>query len=349
MEVEQDDDILALRARYLANQAGYTEIDQLKKWIDYSKSNRQYFEQVRNIWNASDQQIDSESINTQEALGKVLGKINKVSSVKILWQYWKKIAAFMILPLVISSLLLIHPGPRRKAFSEEPVYNEVYAAFGTRSSLKLADGTLVWLNSGSSLRYPDKFNKESRQVYLKGEAYFEVESDYSKPFIVKTSSLEVKATGTKFGVLDYDLQPITEVTLVSGKVFVTESDIKSPQLSTELNPNQHLHYNRKTGIKSITNEDTYRFVSWKDGMLIFRNESLGEVTKKIGQIFNVDIEIQDSSLIDYHYRATFQDESLEEILKLLKYSSPIDFIELSRKPLADGSFPRRKVIIFAAK
>jgi ferric-dicitrate binding protein FerR (iron transport regulator) len=100
---------------------------------------------------------------------------------------------------------------------------------------------------------------------------------------------------------------------------------------------------------TVNNEDTYKYIAWKDGKLIFRNEPLDEVVKKIGQVFNVDIELQGNSLQDYRYRATFEDESLTEILKLLEISSPISFKEIKRVPLADGSFPRKKVIVFPVK
>lgn len=350
MEAKQREDILVLIARNLAFQADSAETAHLKEWVEYSESNMQYFEQVKNIWDTSDKQIDPNMINTQEALKKVFIRIPKITPKRTLWYYWQKVAAIVILPLAIGTLLWIYLNSDKNISSNEPVFNEVYAALGTRSALKLADGTQVWLNSRSSLKYPDKFTKQDRQVYLKGEAYFEVESDTSRPFIVITPTLKIRATGTKFNVLDYDLAPVTEVTLVSGKVFVNESsDSKNSQLISELNPNQHLKYNRQTKIKSIMDEDAYKFIAWKDGKLIFRNEPLSEVVKKISQVFNVDIEIQDSVLKDFHYRATFQDESLEEILKILKYSSPINFREINRVPLPDGSFSRKRVIIFPLK
>ena len=350
MEAKQTDDLLVLIARNLAGLADSIEAAQLKEWVGFSEINRQYFEQVKNIWEASDTKIDPKMINISVALKKVLERIPELSRKRTIWYYWQKVAAIIIIPLAIGSLLWIYLNSYKSITSNEPVYNEVYAAFGTRSALKLEDGTLVWLNSGSSLRYPDQFTNEDRHVYLKGEAYFEVKSDVNRPFIVQTKTLEVKATGTKFNVLDYDLNPDTEVTLVSGKVFVNKSDNnKNSQLISELNPNQHLNYNKQTNIKSIIDEDVYKFISWKDGKLIFRNEPLGEVIRKLSQVFNVDIEIKGTTIKDYRYRATFQDESFEEILKLLKLSSPINFTEINRDPLPDGSFPKKKVIIFAAK
>ena len=265
------------------------------------------------------------------------------------WYFWKKIAAVLLIPLILGNILYYSFRPKNYSTHQEPIYNELFAAFGTRSALKLSDGTSVWLNSGSSIKYPDRFIGNNRTVFLKGEAYFEVESDLKKPFIVETSSLSVKATGTKFNVSGYDSADEAEVTLVSGKVEVNITDGKNKISSSKLDINQHFSFNKVNGTTSIINEDTYKYISWKDGKLVFRNEPLSQVVKKISQVFNIDIELQGSSLQDFSYRATFQDESLSEILKLLKMSSPIDYIEVKRDPLPDGSFPRKKVIIFLAK
>jgi len=350
MVIENQDDILVIIARNLAGQADSIEKDQLKEWIESSADNKQYFEQVKNIWDATDKKIDPGKINTTAALKKVIDRIPEVSARRSFWYYWQKIAAVLIFPLAIGVLLWFYFNSNNTVSSNEIVYNEVFAAFGTRSSLRLADSTLVWLNSGSSLRYPSRFNSKNRIVFLMGEAYFEVESDILKPFIVRTPAIEVKATGTKFNVQEYDSNPVTEVTLVSGKILVSESDdSKIPHLISELNPDQHLTYNSQTKAISINNEDAYRFVAWKDGKLIFRNEPLDRVLNRISMIFNVDIELQGKELRDYRYHATFQDESLEEILKLLRLSAPIGFKELSRNPLDDGSFSKKKIIIFPAR
>ncbi len=224
----------------------------------------------------------------------------------------------------------------------------MFAAFGTRSALKLSDGTSVWLNSGSSIKYPDKFIDKDRKVFLNGEAYFEVESNPEKPFIVETSSIKVRATGTKFNVLGYSSINENEVTLVSGKVEVGLPCSNDKFKSTNMEINQHLTFDKNTGAVTIVNEDTYKYISWKEGKLVFRNEPLTEVAKKISQVFNIDIEIRGKEIENYSYRATFQDESLAEILKLLKISSPINYYEIKRNPLPDGSFPRKKVIIYPA-
>lgn len=347
IKTQLDQDILI--ARYLTNEAVAHEIAQLEKWINSSEENLLYFQQLRNIWAISENTLSEGMIDIDKAHKLVIKKIGFRAPAPNFFYYWNKIAAVLIIPVIVGNLLffLFHDPDSKRI--QEPVYNELFAAFGTRSAIKLSDGTSVWLNSGSSIRYPDRFTKNNRKVFLKGEAYFEVESNPKKPFIVETSTLSVKATGTKFNVLGYSADNEAKVTLVSGKVEVFLTDNKNNAKSSTLKDNQLLIFNKSNGSTSITDVETYKYISWKDGKLVFRNEPLSEVVKKISQIFNIDIEIKGEEIQNYSYRATFQDESLSEILKLLKMSSPIDFTEVKRDPLPDGSFPRKKVIIFSAR
>jgi ferric-dicitrate binding protein FerR (iron transport regulator) len=338
-----------LITRYLTGEASPDEIVELQKWLDSSKDNLLYFQQLKNIWDNSGHDTGEKMIDVDKAFNLIKKRVIFKSPAINFWYYWKKIAAVLLIPLILGNLLYFLFRANNSSINQEPVYNELFAAFGTRSALKLSDGTSVWLNSGSSIKYPDRFIDNDRTVFLKGEAYFEVESDPKKPFIVETSSLSVKATGTKFNVSGYASADEAEVTLVSGKVEVRMTDDKNIISSYKLDMDQHFSFNKVNGTTSIINENTYKYISWKDGKLVFRNEPLSQVVKKISQVFNIDIEIKGDEIQNYCFRATFQDESLTEILKLLKMSSPIDYIELKRDPLPDGSFPRKKVIIIPAR
>jgi ferric-dicitrate binding protein FerR (iron transport regulator) len=222
----------------------------------------------------------------------------------------------------------------------------VVAAFGTFSLLELPDGSKVWLNSGSSLRYPDKFSSDNRTVYLIGEAYFEVHSDKTMPFFVNTPYFTVKATGTKFSVRAEKKFLRPSVTLIEGKVAVEKPNKGAEaNLIADLIPNQHMTYDTLNGHFTIQTEDTYKYVAWKDGKLVFRNDNICEVARRISLQYNVDIEIKGEQIKNYRYRATFEDEPLGELLRLLKISSPIDYQEIKQKELPDGTFSRRKIII----
>ena len=351
MVFNNQEDILALIARNLAGLADTDEIFQLNVWLESSAENRKYYQELRNIWDVSDKSVSFNDIDAPEAYNKVFKRISNTTGKKNFWFYWQKIAAIAVIPLLIGSLFFVlSKVVGHDQISEEVVYNEVHAAFGTRSVLRLSDSTLVWLNSGSSLRYPVRFTGNNRVVFLSGEAYFEVESDETRPFIVETTTLKVKATGTKFNVQEYVNNPVSEVMLVSGKLTINESDPdKNFQLISELSPNQYLAYNRNTKERHIKDEDVSRYVAWKDGKLVFRNDSLDKVLDKISRMFNVDIEIRGEDLKKYRYHATFQDESLEEILKLLKLSAPLSFREIRRDPLPDGSFPKKKVLVYPSR
>lgn len=334
-------DLLIIRC--LEQVAPAEEKEMLESWLKTSPTNSAYFSQIKNIWEASGRKFTPASISTERALQKVIANIS-ANERRSFWQYWQKAAAILIIPLLVGGYWW---GRRAsdKSDSNPVSYNEVFAAYGTRSALKLADGSKVWLNSGSSLRYPDRFTEKSRNVYLNGEAYFEVQSDTEHPFVVETASLNVVATGTSFNVMAYHADSTTDISLVTGNVNVLKAS-GNMELISALKPNQHLSFNIKNGNVNLTDDsDIERFTAWKDGKLIFRNEPLSAVVKKISNLYNVEIEIRGEELKQYRYRATFQEESLGEILKLLKLSSPIDYKEITRNPLPDGTFPERKIII----
>lgn len=349
METNYQENILTLIAKNLNGVAELDEVFQLNVWIESSEENRKYYDQIKNIWDASENRIEYANLDESKALKNTLKRIKQVPVRENFWFLWQRVAAILIIPLLIGSLLWMRSvSISQKKTSNEVVFNEVHAAFGTRSQLRLSDSSLVWLNSGSTLRYPVKFENNQRKVFLSGEAYFEVESDESKPFIVETRTLQIIATGTKFNVQEYYTQPVSEVMLLSGKITVNECNNSSEDNSSisELKPNQFLSFNRETREKHIINEDVLRYVAWKDGRLVFRNDPLEKVLEKLSLMFNVEIDLQGEQLKNYRYHATFQDESLEEILKLLKISAPINFREIKRSPLPDGSFSKKRVIIF---
>lgn len=333
----------SLIVKYLGGNASADEILMLETWIQESPENKEYFRQFKNIWEVSVEL----PISTDKALIKVVKHINSKSKKLTFWQFVQRVAAILFIPLLIS-MYWIYSGKNYKIPDSKNTYNKVVAAFGTFSLIDLPDGSKVWLNSGSSLRYPDQFNNNNRIVELIGEAYFEVQSNEAMPFLVNTPYFTVKATGTKFSVRAEKNYRAPSVTLVEGKVAIRETNSgKNKGLITFLQPNQHMIYDTLTGHITIDSEDTYKYISWKDGKLVFRNDNICEVARRISLQYNVDIEIKGTGIKQYRYRATFENEPLGELLRLLKISSPIDYNEVKPKALPDGTFSRRKIIIFS--
>ncbi len=275
---------------------------------------------MKNIWELWHHDVNPHDVDFEQAHYHVRRRLELLRKPSGVYTFLLKAAAILFLPMLAGSYYLGSIRQEKLAKSSKPVYTEVSSAFGTRSMLTLADGSKVWLNSGSKLKYPKDFSGRRREVFLTGEAYFEVESDVSKPFIVRTKRLNVRATGTHFNVNVSSIEKASQITLVEGKITVCRNlnGGKTVEIS-RMHPSQNLAFDTLSGAFNVITEDTYRFIAWKDGKLIFRNDPLEDVIKKIGYFYNVDIELKDEKLKEYRYRATFEDESLDEILHLLKF------------------------------
>ncbi|MBN2482484.1 MAG: FecR domain-containing protein [Bacteroidales bacterium] len=350
MEDKFAEENLNLIIRNLNGTATLEESQALEDWIESSAHNQTTYVQMKNIWEISDRQFKPEEIDVDRALSRVLKIISTSEKAqRTLWFRLQKIAAIMLLPLMLTGYFIGRGISDHLQINRQVTYHEVFVPFGTRSNLVLSDGSIVWLNSGSKLKYPGQF-ENVRKVFLEGEGYFEVESDTKHPFIVETRTLNIEATGTKFNVSAGENDSRIEITLLEGKIEVNKNDeAKATAFISDLQPNQHMTYDMLTGDFHLLNQNTDKYIAWKDGKLIFRNDQMIDVVKKIGQYYNVEIELRDNELMSYRYRATFENESFDEVMKLLKLSSPIDYVELERDTLPDGTFTKRKVIIFKKK
>ncbi len=259
-----------------------------------------------------------------------------------LWRTYRNIAAAILLPLVLaygySQLAAFQPGKEDRLVS----YAEIQAPLGSRVTFSLPDGSTGWLNGGSTLKYPVMF-AGSRDVELTGEAYFDVKKNVNKPFNVKAGDINISVLGTRFNVAAYSDDSNVDVVLESGKVRLYDMKIKK---YIEMEPDERVVYEKKEH-KVISKEkvNTRKYSSWKEGKLVFRNDPIEEVAKKLGRWYNVDIEVNQSPGTDFRLRATFVDEDIEEVLRLLKLTFPIDYSFEKRKKDAEGKFAKRKIIL----
>jgi ferric-dicitrate binding protein FerR (iron transport regulator) len=186
-------------------------------------------------------------------------------------------------------------------------------------------------------------------VKLTGEAYFEVVSNQRKPFMVSTDNIDIKVTGTSFNVMAYADEPNTEVTLKNGKVEVLKKrDNKIKSLGV-LKPDEVFIYNSLSDSGKIKSVKTSDKLSWLDGRLIFKYEPFDEVIRKLNRWYNVNIVLKNESLDSYIYYGTFQNETLDEVLKLLQYTAPIRYKDYARDKRYDGTFEKRKVEIYSKR
>lgn len=249
-------------------------------------------------------------------------------------------AAFLTIPLLLSSLILGYLYFR--GTEDEKQYAEVTATMGTIIRYELPDHSIVWLNSGTTLRYPTVFKKDTRNVELKGEAYFEVEADPERPFYVNTpNGLSVYVYGTKFNVAAYEDDNYIETVLEKGKVNVVTPN----QETIVLAPGEQLLYDKQTQKSQKNTVDVYGKVAWKDGKLIFRNASLEEIFKRLERHFNVDIQFNNQQAKEYKYRATFRTETLPQILDYLAKSANMKWKIQNSEQQMDGTFSKTKIIV----
>jgi len=252
---------------------------------------------------------------------------------------FQKVAAILIVPLLLGYLAIYFVQSRN--IRAEVAMAEIQCPLGVRTKFVLPDGTKGFLNSGSTLEYPVIFSKE-RTVSLIGEAYFDVRHDEKRPFVVNTPHLHTHVLGTQLNVIAYENENSEEIILREGEVEVFSSQGK--KLGT-LESDQKLDFDANTSRYGISQVESIQFVSWTEGKLVFRNESMEEVAKRLGRWYNVDINIEDPELLEYSFRATFIDEPLEEVLKLLALTAPMSYEEQLRETTGNNLFKKRKVIL----
>ena len=172
-----------------------------------------------------------------------------------------------------------------KQESEELVYNKMIVPRAGEYTLTLSDGTRVWLNSETEIRYPVAFGKDRRTVFLSGEAYFEVTKDAERPFLVIMDDMEVKVYGTSFNVNTHYVGKV-QTTLVKGKVGIV---VKSTGNETVLQPGQMAEFDRHEKDVEVKDVDTYYYTAWKDGEFVFQNERVEEILERLSRWYNVNV------------------------------------------------------------
>lgn len=258
------------------------------------------------------------STNTEKALNVVKSKINRNRRENIFLKF-QKASAIVIIPLMLVLSYFIY---NYFLDSKTVQYVEMKTYPSQIASFNLPDGSKVWLNSNSKIKYPLLFS-EKRIVELEGEAFFDVEKDKKKKFIVKTKGgLSVEVLGTKFNIEAYDNENIT-TTLIEGKVEVqfnrnNEKVFMLPlqKLTYNINNQKHVLISTASALPDI---------AWKDGKIIFENTFLADALNILKKRFDVDFVVEDKSLYDNCFTGKFSNESLDVIIKHISISSKIKF------------------------
>lgn len=174
-------------------------------------------------------------------------------------------------------------------------YNQIVVPYGRRHNVTLGDGTVVQLNSGSTLIFPAKFSGAKREVYLKGEGFFEVTRNAERPFVVNTHSINIRVLGTKFNVSAYENEPTASAVLVDGSVEVFDNKLFGGA-NLRIKPNQGCFFDKTHPDLIVKEVDVNEYISWKDGILQFKDQPLSDIIEKVEKFYNCTITVEDEEL-----------------------------------------------------
>lgn len=324
---------------FLNGELSDKETDEIINWYNQSDESKKELDRLEIIWNLAGRLDLMEKIDKQKAKSIINSRIEpSPSRWKLYLKHFQKVAAILILPVILLSawLLFFH------SEKEGSIEREFVAAYGIRSTLLLPDGSKVWLNSGSKLKYGKDFNQDHRTVYLTGEAFFNVTSNKAKPFDVVTECFTVRAVGTEFNVFAYGGNEF-ETSLEKGSIQLFQSRQTGKKPMLEMKPGQRAMYNQ--GKVRISEGDVTRFSAWREGRLIFKNTPMQEAIPKLERWFNVDIELKDSELLKYRFTAIFQNETIQQAFEMLIFSSPINYTIIPGEKKKDGAYAKSKIEI----
>jgi len=203
-------------------------------------------------------------------------------------------------------------------------YNTLVVPRGGEYVLELADGTTVWMNSESELKYPVKFIGKNRKVFLEGEAYFKVAHNKKKPFVIDVNGSEVKVLGTSFNLRAYENESNIIATLVEGKIRLSTSiDNKSSALILKPGEQGKVYPNGEISKKKV---DVRLFTSWKDGRIAFKNQTLGDLMNIIYRWYDIEVFYQNSALKDIEYTGNIKKyNDFNDVIELLEMAGLVKF------------------------
>ncbi len=356
-----------LFSKYINNTCTKDELNEFIDWIKDPENDQYLKNLITKDWGSFDfgpgpqakehekflgllNQIEKEQTNDKEFTIYNDGKLKMKGPVI---NALLKIAAGVLLPVALGlgTYGLVN---RFNNTRSHQVFNTVTAPNGSKTKIILSDSTRIWLNSGSTITYPALFTDKQREVHLTGEGYFEVAKDPAKPFIVKTSDIDIKVLGTKFNLKSYPEEGTIETTLLEGSVAICKGneEINNKKNVVLLKPNERATFIKKEGRIVQTNlddktqpdkqaakpaperkeqlilskfTDAEEFTSWKDEKLIFRNENFEEICIKMERWYNVKININNGKLKNYHYTGTLQNENIVEAIKAFQLTIPLRY------------------------
>ena len=288
---------------------------------DHLQVDNEVIQQTQKVADRIELLQQMQAIDSQKALTSVKHRFREKRS-RNWMMVFQRAAAVVLLPLLAFTLWQTYRIDSQDSLTTQV---ELNTPATLRSVFTLPDGTKVWLNGNSTLKYPTQFKGSERLVELSGEAYFEVAHNEQMPFIVKAENLFVHALGTEFNFCAYPNESRIEAVLTKGKVAI-ESDVNGTRMIlTSLKPNQMIVYEKESNKIRKENISTEKYTAWRDGTLVFKNDHMSDVLLRLGRWYNVEFMVDKTIKSDYSFTGSFQGEELSQILNYIELTTPVQF------------------------
>ena len=312
-----------LIGKKLSNEITENELTELGDWINLDRKNQKLFEESNQFWQSSRKLFSSEEILKDKTKVNDQIKIQlRHKQKKIQPVLFYRIAAVIAIPVFLAAGWY---AGTRYAGSSKDLLCEVSAPKGQIAECVLADGTRVWLNTGSTIQYNPTLWGKNRVIKLTGEAYFKVTENQHKPFIVETSDVQVKVLGTSFNVKAYPDEKNTETTLEEGRIQLLINDFPE-QAPIELNPGDHAIYQTDNKKLNIEKTDTYLLTAWRDGKYIFKDADLKTIVQQLEKLYDVHIYLKNKQMGQLRFRGMFEyNKNILDALETIERSTSLKY------------------------
>lgn len=335
------EEIKLLLVKYITGQANAAEVNEVKQWIKLHPENELYFVELYEAWQNM-LYVNPAVIDDEKAYDLFLARLSPEEELPPR-RPWMRYAAAIVL-LLVSAVAVIHYFPVKPETD-----SSLIAEKGAIKKITLKDGTLVWLNAGSTINYDEGFGSTDRTVYLEGEAFFDIAHGKNTiPFIVNTKNYMVRDIGTRFNLKAYANDPFFETTVVNGEVAVQRNAPAGQQDNNRIYVKPHqvlkIYYSSDRpaagekliaakasafNVVQVSQVDSAKlglYDGWKEDLLIFDDSSLGEMAKILERRYNVKITLDDSELRDIRYSGSFKSvASIDKVLQIIKQNTPISY------------------------
>lgn len=345
-----------LIARYLSGDANIEEMSEVLTWLKKTKENQVLFSSMKRVWIESNVVLINQDDKSNEAWDRLKYRTSSSQNEDFTQDNRKnyfliyRIAAIMLL-LISFGFIFYYLFP----FKSKPAnlsYNEIVVPYGAKSIITLPDGTKLWMNSGTKIRYANNFGETTREVFMEGEAYFDVVKNPTKPFLVKTGYINIKVLGTTFNVKSYPDENCIETTLDRGLIEITK--VKEPEEIITIKPKEKITYIKLSNHKAVAGTkakdskykekkmlekvpakqlqpefqiyehvNTESITSWKEGKLIFERERLEDIVKKLERRYDVVFSFDNSELKNYRFSGSLPELTLQQVLEGIQLTAPI--------------------------